>query len=103
MLDDFTVADYRADARMNRDWNARALTPQSAMFYIIDQYRGNFADFYASGLRHWQDMYAALAHFEVWDPNHLQNAIEIGCGMGRMTMPTTSPSAWWPWPPNYPT
>jgi len=71
---------------MRADWDARAALPQSAMFFIIDHYEGGAEEFYASGAKHWADMKAALVHFGAWQPRLDMVGVEIGCGMGRMTI-----------------
>jgi SAM-dependent methyltransferase len=74
------------EERMRVDWDARAITPRSGRYFIIDGYRGEAEEFYASGLTHWQDMLAALEHFGAWQHRLDMVGVEIGCGMGRMTV-----------------
>jgi SAM-dependent methyltransferase len=74
------------DAKMATDWNDRAVTPAQGMYYIIDHYEGGPEAFYASGAKHWADMKEALVHFGAWQPRLDMVGVEIGCGLGRMTI-----------------
>ena len=74
------------DAKMAADWNTRGSTPESGMYFIIDHYEGGPEAFYASGATHWADMKAALEHFGAWQHRLDMVGVEIGCGIGRMTI-----------------
>ena len=74
------------DAKMAADWDARAITPEAGMYFIIDHYEGGREAFYASGAKHWADMKAALEYFGAWQHRSDMVGVEIGCGMGRMTI-----------------
>jgi len=67
---------------MALDWHTRAATTRTAMRFILDQYDGSQADFYASGAKHWNDMKDALSKVGI-SPHGI--AVEVGCGIGRMT------------------
>jgi SAM-dependent methyltransferase len=58
------------------------------MAFIIDHYEGPPELFYASGAKHWADMKEALVYFGAWayEPRRRDVGIEIGCGVGRMTI-----------------
>lgn len=71
---------------MAYDWDTRAATKADAMRYIIDGYTGPEVEFYQSGLKHWDDMRIAMQHFGVWPPADRVSAVEVGCGVGRMTI-----------------
>ena len=74
-------------SNMAHDWDKRATTKAEAMRYIIDGYAGPEAEFYQSGLKHWDDMRVAMRHFGVWPPPERRvSAVEVGCGVGRMTV-----------------
>jgi SAM-dependent methyltransferase len=74
--------------RMRTDWDKRAATTEEAMAFIIDRYEGPPEPFYASGAKHWADMKEALVHFGAWQPRLDMVGVEIGCGIGRMTIHT---------------
>jgi SAM-dependent methyltransferase len=71
------------DEKMRADWNRRAATEASAMYYVIHTFDGSRELFYASGEKHWLDMLNALAKVGVTEVKGV--AVELGCGMGRMT------------------
>jgi len=72
--------------KMAADWDKRAATVQDAMAFIIDHYEGPPEPFYASGAKHWADMKEALVHFGAWQHRLDMVGVEIGCGVGRMTI-----------------
>jgi SAM-dependent methyltransferase len=67
-------------------WNDRAVAIEPAMFAILDRWGGSQDAFFAQGVAHWYDMLYALGKKDIFIPADAAGC-EIGCGVGRMTIP----------------